>query len=81
MCADRATLVAEQFVTGSHQEMPNDDDNFQLYPWFDGLPTDSVDELIGPRQVRRLGGVPGVVARRELHMPDLAKPEGLWGDS
>ena len=33
-------------------------------------------KLIGPRLVRRLGGVPGALARRELYMPDLAKPEG-----
>ena len=33
-------------------------------------------KLIGPRLVRRLGGIPGALARRELHMPDLAKPDG-----
>ena len=33
-------------------------------------------KLIGPRLVRCLGGVLGALARRELHMPDLAKPEG-----
>ena len=32
-------------------------------------------KLLGPRLVRRLGGVPGA-SRRELHMPDLAKPDG-----
>ena len=37
---------------------------------------DDEKKLIGPRLVRRLGGVPGALARRELHMPDLAKPEG-----
>ena len=37
---------------------------------------DDEKNLIGPRLVRRLGGVPGALARRELHMPDLAKPEG-----
>ena len=70
------------------------DDYFQLYPCFNGLPSESLDDytyevealvvgskddekkLIGPRSVRRLGGVPGALARRELHMPDLAKPEG-----
>ena len=31
---------------------------------------------MGPRLVRRLGGIPGTLARRELHMPDLAKPDG-----
>ena len=79
--------------SGSHQEMPKDDDDFQLYPCFNGLPSGSLDDytfevealvagskgekkLIGPRLVRRLGGVPGALARRELHMRDLAKPEG-----
>ena len=74
--------------------MTKDDDEFQLYPCFNGLPSESLDDytfdvealvagskddekkLIGPRLVRRLGGVPGALARRELHMPDLAKPEG-----
>ena len=74
--------------------MTKDDDDFQLYPCFNGLPSESLDDytfevealvagskddekkLIGPRLVRRLGGVPGALARRELHMPDLAKPEG-----
>ena len=37
---------------------------------------DDEKKLIGPRLVRWLGGVPGALARRELHMPDLAKPEG-----
>ena len=37
---------------------------------------DDEKKLIGPRLVRRLGGVPGAFARRELHMPDLAKPDG-----
>ena len=36
---------------------------------------DDKKKLIGPRLVRWLGGVPGALARRELHMPDLAKPE------
>ena len=36
---------------------------------------DDEKKLIGPRLFRRLGGVPGALARRELHMPDLAKPE------
>ena len=74
--------------------MPKDDDDFQLYPCFTVLPSESLDDstfevealvagskddekkLIGPRLVRRLGGVPGALARRELHMPDLAKAEG-----
>ena len=74
--------------------MTKDDDEFQLYPCFNCLPSESLDDctfevealvagskddekkLIGPRLVRRLGGVPGALARRELHMPDLAKPEG-----
>ena len=70
------------------------DDDFQLYPCFNGLPSESLEDysfevealvagskddekkLIGPRLIRRLGGIPGALARRELHMPDLAKPEG-----
>ena len=73
--------------------MPKDKNDFQLYPSFNGLPSESLDDfiffevealvagskddekkLIGPRLVRRLGGFPGALARRELHMPDLAKP-------
>ena len=74
--------------------MPKYDDDFQLYPCFNGLSFGSLDDrtfevealvagskddekkLTGPRLVRRLGGVPGALARRELHMPDLAKPDG-----
>ena len=70
------------------------DDDFQLYPCFDGLPSESMEDytfevealvagskdeekkLTGPRLVRGLGGIPGALARRELHMTDLAKPEG-----
>ena len=37
---------------------------------------DDKKKLIGPRLIRRLGGIPGALARRELHMPDLVKPEG-----
>ena len=33
---------------------------------------DDEKKLIGPRLVRRLGGIPSALARRELHMPDLA---------
>ena len=50
-------------------------------PFFDGLPLeaskDDEKKLIGPRLVRRLGEVPCALAGRELHMPDLAKPEGF----
>ena len=74
--------------------LPQGDDDFQLYPCFNGLPSERMDDalfevealvagtkddekkLIGSRLVRRLGGIPGALARRELHMPDLAKPEG-----
>ena len=71
------------------------DDDFHLYPCFNGLPSESLEDytllksrhwlqdpkmmkkrLIGPRLIRRLGGIPGALARRELHMPDLAKPDG-----
>ena len=37
---------------------------------------DDGKQLIGHRLVRRLGGIPGALARRELHMPDFAKPDG-----
>ena len=37
---------------------------------------DDEKKLVGPRLVRRLGGIPGALVRRELHMPDLAKPDG-----
>ena len=74
--------------------MPENDDDFQLYPCFDSLPSECLDEntfevraliagsrdhekkRIGPRLVRRLGGAPGALARQELHIPDLEKPEG-----
>ena len=80
--------------SSSHQEMPKGDDDFQLYPCFNGLPSECLDDctfevdalvagsendekkLTGPRLVRRLGAVPGALAGRELHKPDLAKPEG-----
>ena len=38
---------------------------------------DDKKKLIEPRLVRQLHGVPGAFAKRELHMPDLAKPEGF----
>ena len=59
--------------------MTKDDDEFQVYPYFNGLPSESLDDctfevealvagskddekkLIGPRLVRRLGGVPGAL--------------------
>ena len=37
---------------------------------------DDEEKLIGPRVIRWLGGIPGALAGRELHMPDLAKPDG-----
>ena len=82
------------FVSCAHQNAAKDGNDFQLYPCFNGLPSESLDEYafevealvagtkddekkpIGLRLVRRLGGVPGALAKRELHMPDLAKPEG-----
>ena len=65
--------------------MPKNDDHVQLYPSFnddfifevEALVAGSKDDekkLIGPCLVRRLRGVPGALAWRELHMPDLAKP-------
>ena len=68
------------------------DDDFQLYPCFNGLPSESLEDysfevvagskddekkLIGPRlHSSARFRTPGALARRELHMPDLAKPEG-----
>ena len=48
---------------------------FEVEAWVTGSENDE-KKLIETRLVRRLGGVPGALARRELHMPDLAKPEG-----
>ena len=91
-CTDRATPVAEQVAVRFTSKMPKDDDDFQLYPCFNGLPSERLDDctfeveasvagskddekkLIGPRLVRRWS--PGALAWGELHMPDLAKPEG-----
>ena len=39
-------------------------------------PKDDEKKLIGLRLIRRLGGIPGALARRELHMLNLAKPDG-----
>ena len=56
-------------------------DDFQLYPCFNGLPSESLEDysfevealvagskddeekLVGPRLFRRLGGIPGALAR------------------
>ena len=35
---------------------------------------DDEKKLIGPQLVRGLGGIPGALARRELHMLDVVKP-------
>ena len=69
-------------------------DDFQLYPCFNCLPSESLEDyafevealvagskddekkLIGPRLIGRLCGIHGALARRELHMPDLAKLDG-----
>ena len=51
-----------------------DDNTFEVEALVAGSKDDE-KKLIGPRLVRRLSGVPGALARRELHMPDLAKPE------
>ena len=93
-CTDRATLVAEQVAVPYTSTVRTHNDDFQLYPCFNGLPSESPDDytsevealvagskddekkLIGPRLVRRLGGVPGALAKKELHMPDLAEPDG-----
>ena len=93
-CTDRATLVAEQVPVRFTSKMAKVDDDFQLYPCFNGLPSESLEDytfeaealvagskdgekkLIGPPLVRRLGGIPGALARRELHMPDFTKPDG-----
>ena len=60
--------------------MSKDDDDVQLYPKNDSLLDGTKNDekkVIGPRLVRRLGGFLGGLARPELHMPDLAKPEGF----
>ena len=90
-CTDRATLVAEHVAVWFTSKVAKVDDHFQLYPCFNGLPSESLEDyafevealvagskddekkkLIGPRLIRRLGGIPGALARRELHMPELA---------
>ena len=43
-CADRATLVAEQVAVRFTSKCQNDDDDFQLYPCFNGLPSESLDD-------------------------------------
>ena len=45
---------------------------FEVEAWVGGSKDDE-KKLIGPRLVRRLGGVPGALAQRELHMPDLPR--------
>ena len=90
-CTDRATLVAEQVAVWFTSKMAKVDDDFQLYPCFNVLPSESLEEysfevealvagskddekkLIGPRLIRRLGGILGALARRELHMPESRK--------
>ena len=52
-----------------------DDYTFEVEALAAGSKNDE-KKLIGQRLVRRLGGVPGALARREMHMPDIAKPEG-----
>ena len=37
---------------------------------------DDEKKLIGPRLIRPVGGIPGALGGRGLHMSDLAKPEG-----
>ena len=84
-------LVAERVAVRFISKMPQNYDEFQLYPCFQRFASQSLDDctfevdalvagykddekqLIGPRLVRQLGGVPGALARREMHMPDLAK--------
>ena len=61
------------------------DDDFQLYPCFNGLPSESLEDytfevealVAGSKdEENKLGRIPGALARRELHMPDIAKPDG-----
>ena len=74
--------------------MNNRDDDFSLYPFFNGLPGESLEDYefevdslvagtkkedrlyIGPRLLRRLGGIPGALARRELKADTLSKDGG-----
>ena len=51
-----------------------EDYTFEVEELFSGSKDDE-KKLIGPRLVRRLGGILGALARRELRMPDLAKPD------
>ena len=89
-CTVRSTLVAEQvavWFTSKCQKMMTISSCILVStrvwtttllrskPWLQD-PRMMKKKLIGPRLVRRLGGVLGALARRELHMPDLAKPEG-----
>ena len=76
--------------SGSHQELPKDDDDFQLYPTFNGLPSESLDDcafaveafVAKPKgDEKKLIGPRlvrrlGALVRRLLHMPNLAQPEG-----
>ena len=43
-CTDRATLVAEQVAVQFTSKMVQNDDDFHLYPYFDGLPTESLED-------------------------------------
>ena len=43
-CTDRATLVAEQIAIRFTSKMANIDDDFQLHPCFNGLPSESLDD-------------------------------------
>ena len=43
-CTDRATLVAEPGCSPVHIKMTKDDDDFQLYPCFNGLPSESLED-------------------------------------
>ena len=52
-----------------------DDYTFEVEALLAGSKDDE-KKLIRPRLVRRFGGVPVALARRELHKPDLAKHEG-----
>ena len=61
---------------GLPSESP-DDYTFEVEALVAGFKDDK-KKLIGPRLVRRLGGVPGALAKKELHMPDLAEPDGYF---
>ena len=82
-CTDRVTLVAEQVAvrfTSKWRKLMTISICILVStvcpPRVVAGSKEDEKKLIGPRLVRRLGGIPGALAKRELHVPDLAKPDG-----